>query len=104
CLLGGHVLSLVRAREPVLAAALVLNTMLFLNYLTLPVGVVSSPSRTPSIKNAILFGTFETSIGQLRWLDDQARNTLKEIAEFTPADRPSMIITTDSYVEQYFLN
>lgn len=104
CLLGGYVVSMARARDLILAAALVLNAMLFLDYFSLPPGVAASPNRVPSVKNAMLFGTFETSIGQLRWLDDLSRNTLNEIDEFTPQGRPSMIVTTDSYVERWFLN
>ena len=52
----------------------------------------------------MLFGTFESSLGQVRWLDDVTRTTLKEIEQFTPTDRPSVIITTDGYVNQWFMN
>jgi 4-amino-4-deoxy-L-arabinose transferase-like glycosyltransferase len=104
CVTGGYVLSLARSREVLLGAALVLNVMLFLDFFTLPTGVVNSPANAPSIKNAILFGTFESSIGQVRWLDDITRTALNEIEQFTPKDRPSVIITTNTYVEQWFMN
>ena len=105
CVLGGYVLSFIRGRDLVLASALIFNVMLFLDYFPLPAVVNESLSRgTPSIKNAMLFGTFESSLGQVRWLDDITRTTLKEIEEFTPSDRPSLIITTDTYVDQWFMN
>jgi hypothetical protein len=103
CLLGGYVLSLVPAREQVLAAVLVFNTMLFLDFFPLPAEARPSDGR-PSIKNAALYATFETSIGQVRYLDDVTRTALNQIRQFTPAGRPSMIITTDTYVNQYFMN
>ena len=104
CVLGGYVVSLVRERETFLASALVLNAMLFLGFFALPAGLVDSPNRTPSLKNAMLFGTAETSLGQLRSVDDIYRTTLKEIRDFTPAGRPSIIIATDTYNERYFMN
>ena len=104
CVLGGYVLSLVRSRDLVLAVALVLNVMFFLDFFMLPAGVTNSANQTPSVKNAMLFGVFESSIGQVRWMDDVTRTTLKEIEEFTAKDRPTIIITTDSYVAQWFMN
>ena len=105
CVLGGYVLSVVRGRDLVLTFAIVLSVMLFLDYLPLPADAEASlGQRQPSIKNAVLFGTFESSLGQVRYLDDVTRTTLKEIAEFTPKDRPSMIVTTDAYIDQWFMN
>jgi dolichyl-phosphate-mannose-protein mannosyltransferase len=105
CVVGGYILSRVRARDLMLASALVLNVMLFLNFISLPVDAATpAGQRAPSLMNAFVFGTFESSLGQIRWLDDVARTTLKEIEEFTPKDRPSMIVTTDTYVEQWFMN
>ena len=40
----------------------------------------------------------------MRWLDGITRDTLKEIAEVTPRDRPSIIVTTDSHVDNWFMN
>src|SRR5262245_40522442 len=95
CLLGGYVLSLVPAREVMVGTALVMNVMLFLDFFPLPAAVANSADRVPSIKNAMLFATFESSIGEVRWLDDITRTTLSEIEQFTPKDRPSIIVTTD---------
>jgi hypothetical protein len=33
-----------------------------------------------------------------------SRTSLQEIERFTPPDRPSMIITTDTYVSHWFMN
>ena len=106
CVLGGYVLSLVRGREIVLAAALIANTMLFLDYFPLPVGRGNeSLSRgNPSLKNAMLYGTYESSIAMVRDMDTLTRTTLEEIEQFTPKDKPSIIISTDSYVDQFFMN
>ena len=105
CLAGGCVLSLVRGRDLVLSSALVFNVMLFLVYFPLPAGSADPASRAaPSIKNALIFGTFESSIGQVRFLDDITRGTLQEIRDFAPPDRPAIIISTDAYVTQWFMN
>jgi hypothetical protein len=105
CVLGGHVLSTVRVRDLALGAALVVNAMLFLDFFALPAGATNSSGSGRSIKNALLFRTFESSIAQVRWLDDVTRNTLAEIREFTPKDRPGLIVTTDDLaVNQWFMN
>ena len=104
CVVGGYVLSLTKPRDMLLAGALVLNAMLFLDFFALPEGETNSPQRTPSVKNAMLFGTFESSIGDVRWLDEITATTLKEIREFTPKDRPVVIISTDTYIDQWFMN
>jgi hypothetical protein len=104
CLMGGYVLSLSRSKEVLLGAAVTVNVMLFLGFFALPIGVVNSANSMPSIKNALLFGTFESSIEQVRWLDDVTRTTLDEIEQFTPKDRPSIIISTDGYKDQWFMN
>ncbi len=104
CILGGYILSLIRGRDVVLASALVFNVMLFLDYFPLPAGAEDPLTRgAPSMKNALIFGTFESSIGQVRFLDDVTRVTLKEIREFTPADRPSIVISTDMPYDQWFM-
>jgi hypothetical protein len=104
CVLGGYFLSLTPARDIVLGAALVLNAMLFLDFFELPVGGGNAANQVPSIKNAILFGTFESSIGMVRSLDEVTRTSLKEIREFTVKDRPSVIITTDANGQQWFMH
>jgi hypothetical protein len=104
CVLGGYVLSLSSARQAFLSVALVLNVMLFLDFFSLPAGAVNTVDHLPSVKNAVLFGTFETSIGQVRWLDEVTNTTLAEIDQFTPKDGPSIIISTNTYVSQWFMN
>jgi hypothetical protein len=105
CLMGAYVVSLAPVRDVVLGAALVVNVMVFLDFFPLPAGSAGSTDRgVPSLKNAILFGSFESSIGQVRWLDEVTRTTLNEIRSFTPKDRPSIIITTDTYKDQWFMN
>jgi hypothetical protein len=104
CVVGGYVLSLVSPREAALGAALAVNVMLFLDLFALPANALNTADRTPSLKNALLFGTFESSIGQSRWLDEITRTSLEEIRQFTPKDRPSIIISTDGYVANWFMN
>jgi hypothetical protein len=104
CVLGGYFVSLAPARDTVLGAALVFNAMLFLDFFALPEGGANLSGQPPSIKNAVLFGTFESSIGMVRSLDEVTRTSLKEIREFTPPDRPSVIITTDANGEQWFMH
>jgi len=82
----------------------VMNVMLFLDFFPLPASSANSGDRKPSIKNVMLFGTFESSIGEVRWLDDITRTTLNEIEQFTPKDRQSIIVTTDAYHTQWFMN
>ncbi|HEY2383277.1 MAG TPA: hypothetical protein VGK48_19040 [Terriglobia bacterium] len=104
CVLGGYVLSLARSRDVLLSGALILNVMLFLDFFPLPEAISSTQKQAPSLKNAALFGAYESSIGMVRTLDDVAGSSLKELRELTPADRPSMIVTTDANGEQWFLH
>jgi hypothetical protein len=107
CVLGGYVLSLTRGREFALLAALFVSAVVFFevgDLFALPVRTVSDEKRTPSMEDAVLFGSFETSVWQIRGFDDLTKNTLKEIEEFTPKDRPSAIISTDGYVDRFFMN
>lgn len=104
CVLGGYVLSLAGGRDVLLSGALILNVMLFLDFFPLPAAASSARKQVPSARNALLFGTYETSIGMVRDLDEVAKVTLNEIREFTPVDRPSIVITTDANGEQWFLH
>ena len=107
CVLGGYVLSLARGREFALLGALLTSAVVFLevgDLFPLPLRTVSDEKRAPSVEDAVLFGSYETSIGQIRGFDDMTKTTLKEIEEFTPKDRPSAIISTDSYVDRFFMN
>jgi 4-amino-4-deoxy-L-arabinose transferase-like glycosyltransferase len=60
CILGAYVLSLAPARHFLLGAALIMNVMLFLGFFSLPAGTVNASDSLPSLKNAMLFGTFES--------------------------------------------
>ena len=107
CVLGGYVLSTIGGRDFALAGAILVSAFIFLevgDLFPLPDRTVDSSGRTPSVKNAILFGSFEASLAQVRWLDDMTRITLREIEEFTPKDRPAIIISTDGYVDRWFVN
>jgi hypothetical protein len=87
CVLGGYFLSLVPARNVLLGTAVILNTVFFFNFFT--------------PRDAAMF---ESSVGQVQLLDEVTGTTLKEIAEFTPKDRMSVIVTTDKYVTNWFMN
>jgi hypothetical protein len=107
CVLGGYVLSKLAARDFALGGAILVSAFIFLevgDLFALPERTGESSDGAPSVKNAILFGSFEASLAQVRWLDDMTRVTLKEIAEFTPKDRPAIIISTDGYVDRWFVN
>jgi hypothetical protein len=110
CLIGGYCLSAAfpasQSREAALAAALVLNLMLFLNYFSLPAAAEAGSPRTlwTSARDAAAFGTFETSVNSVRYVDDIARVTLQELREFTPQGRPVLIVTTDVHRVEWFLN
>jgi hypothetical protein len=107
CVLGGYVLSRLGGRDFALAGAILVSTFIFLevgDLFSLPERTAEASDRTPSVKNAILFGSFEASLAEVRWLDDMTRLTLKEIAEFTPKDRPAIIISTDGYADHWFVN
>ena len=52
----------------------------------------------------MLYGTYESSMAMVRDLDAITRTTLREIEDFTPKDRPVIIISTNTYVDQFFMN
>ena len=90
-------------REVLLAGALVVNTLLFLGFFALPAaGEPTGGLR--SLRNAFLFGTFETSIGELRYQDDTAKRTMAELRQFTNPERPSIIVSSDADVVNWFMN
>jgi hypothetical protein len=106
CLIGGYVLWIAGQRRQItdvaVAVALVINLMLFLNYVPLPpADSVSTGSLWQSAKNVALFGTFEASVGEVRYEDDSVRVSLKELAEFTKtADRPTIVVCEDVVPKQ----
>jgi hypothetical protein len=103
CLVGGYVISVVVTRELVLASALILNTLLFLDNFPMP-SPETSPGTKPSLVDLIAVGTYESSVGWIKRMDEITDTALAEIKAFTPADRPSIIMTTESYVDQWFMN
>jgi hypothetical protein len=96
CLVGGYVISIVLTRELILASAVILNTLLFLGNFSIP------PAETGL--NTIFQGIYESSAGWVKRMDQVTNDSLEEIKAFTPAGRPSTIITTDSFSKQWFMN
>src|SRR5262249_37903550 len=71
CVLGGYVLSRVRMRDFALVTGVFVSAFIFLevgSLFPLPERTADAAGRTPSIENAVLFGSFETSLEQVRWL------------------------------------
>jgi hypothetical protein len=115
CVLGAHFLvaatrSLRKSedglalRETFTGAAMVVNAMIFLNFFPLPAPSVAGGSAGPSIKNMAAYALADASIGSIRSMDAAAVNTLRELREFTPQDRPSVLITSDVHTQQWILN
>jgi hypothetical protein len=102
CLIGGYMLSLLPLRNIITEAVLILNAMMFFNWFGLPKTTVRSEN--PSLKNALQVGIFESSNGWLRHMDSLTGDTLSEIERYTPQDRPSLIITTNGFVNRWFMN
>jgi len=96
CIIGGYVISLVPARELILASVVILNVLVFFdNFPVSPGG---------KALNVIAAGTYESTLGWVKNMDEITKETLEEINAFTPADRPSTIITTESYQDRWFMN
>ena len=108
CILGGGLLFAAikeadSMRETLLALGLVLNTMLFVGFLELP--AASEPTGgLHSLKNTVVFSTFETSLDRLRYMNNAARTTLDEMKTFAAKDRPTVIVTSDVDTGNWFLN
>src|SRR5262249_49043778 len=64
----------------------------------LPAGAASAGSLWASAKNAALFGSFETSIGEVRYVDDATGMSLREIQEFTRTAGPNTIVVCEDVV------
>jgi hypothetical protein len=101
CMLGGHMLSAVHLRNVMTAIVLLLNIMLFFNFLGLPNVTAKSG---PSLKNAIQVASFESSVGWVRQMDGVTHEALAEIEKYTPLDRPSIIVTTNRFADRWFMN
>jgi hypothetical protein len=101
CMLGGQLLSAVHLRFAMTAVVLALNAMMFFNCLGLP---NVTAKNGPSLKNAIQMAVDECSVGWVRHMDDVTRDALTEIDKYTPPGRPSVIVTTDGFVDKWFMN
>jgi 4-amino-4-deoxy-L-arabinose transferase-like glycosyltransferase len=108
CLGGAFIVATVTqnmgsVKETLLAGLLLINTMLFLGFIALP--APDAPAGGwHSAKNALIYGTFETSLDEVRWRDDISRVTLKEIRQLTPPDRPAIIVSSDIHYRDWFVN
>jgi len=106
CLIGAYVLwtgvERWRIADAAVTVALVINAMLFLDYVPLPPAeAAASGSLWQSTKDAAIFGTFETSIGEVRYVDDAIRVSQHEIREFMKtADRPIIVVCEDIVPKQ----
>lgn len=116
CVLGGHFLIVgARAltpsqdglglRETFTGAAMVANAMIFLNFFPLPAASTApGGSSVPSITNMVAYALADASVASVRSMDATAVNTLRELRELTPVDRPSILITSDMHTQQWILN
>jgi hypothetical protein len=113
CLLGAHVLRAAANRlMPGTAASLAglsmlfavtLNLLLFLNFFPLP-AASEAPGLLQSVKNVAAYAAFETSISSVRDADHVSRETLDELERTIPEGRPWLIVTTDGYKTNWFMN
>ncbi len=103
CLAGAAMIHALEARETLVAASLIFNLTVFLAFYPLP--VPGEPAGgLHSLKNAFVFASFETSIGELRYIDNTAKQTMAEMKEWTRTDRPSVIVTSDVDTRNWFMN
>jgi hypothetical protein len=114
CLVGAHVLMTAakhfegesgsfQLREAWFAGSLVVSVMIFLNFFPMP-KPVATPGGRPSAVNTIAFAVNEATLGAVRSMDDVAFATLEELRRFTPAGRPSVIVSNDLARRNWFLN
>jgi len=92
----------VEARGMFLAAAAIINTMLFVGFFELP-----DPVRAggwTSIKKGFLYANAETSLGGIRYMDNVAIGTMAELRQFMPKDRPMVVVSTDVPVANWYMN
>jgi hypothetical protein len=104
CLFGAYVLRTGlqhwEAADTGLVVAAVVSVMLFMNFVPLP-----PPGSPGGVLDAFAVATFESSLEGVRWLDDIHGSSLREIREFTPADRTVVIIGQDVVQQSnWFLN
>jgi 4-amino-4-deoxy-L-arabinose transferase-like glycosyltransferase len=93
-----------QARETALCGAAFLNLLMFLN--VFPVPTTPSTGVFTQVRNAVAFGIFETSLGQLRWYDSVTRDSLRDIRTYTPKNpsEPAILVSSDVHSKVWFMN
>ena len=103
CLVGAYVLRVGLKRWAVadagLIAAVAASLMLFLHFIPLP-----SADSWGGSWDAFSVMTFDSSLENIRWLDDVHGSTLREIRNLTTPDRKAIIVTQDMAGTVWFLN
>ncbi len=106
CLAGACVISMLgRHRNGILTIAAIVNVALFLN--AVPLGYAPTPSASSlekawvTVRNSIGYGTFETSQGRLRWTEEMAEVSLRELSRFRVPDRPNVIIALNGNAAEF---
>lgn len=108
CVLGGVVIAIasrqlsaehrLRIAAVAVAAAMAFNALMFLDYLPLPTG-------GGMLMNAAAYGVKESSIFKVRYVNGIHRETMKELKELMPVDRPWVIVSTDDVNRKdWFMN
>jgi len=106
CLIGGYAIWAAseyltaepqRLAEGALGGALVVNLLLFLNFFSLPVAA-------GRFVTAVTVGVYESSLGDLRGLEDVHRTTVSEWKALSEVPRPSVIVTTDEAPQRWFMH
>ena len=88
-----------KASEAGVALAMTLNVLLFMNVLPLP--AAGSPG---GLYDAVAVGTFETSLGSIRWLDEIHGGSVKDIRDLSMTDRKVVLLAQDVQLREWFLN
>jgi 4-amino-4-deoxy-L-arabinose transferase-like glycosyltransferase len=110
CVMGAYFLSKVRKhRDVLLAIAASANAALFLNAIPLGYPPSADASRLEqamiSVKNAVAYGTFETSMDRLRWWDEMTQASIQELQELSVPDRPNLIVMLNGNEKEFdFMN
>jgi 4-amino-4-deoxy-L-arabinose transferase-like glycosyltransferase len=103
CLIGGYVLQAAIKRPEsghwFLAVSVAVSVMLFMNVIPLP--AAGSPG---GLSDAVAVGTFESSLANIRWLDDIHGGSLAEVEAHRSANPNHVIIAQDVQRREWFLN
>jgi 4-amino-4-deoxy-L-arabinose transferase-like glycosyltransferase len=104
CLIGAYVLKTGlqrwQASDTGLVFGAVTSVLLFLNFVPLP-----PPGSPGGIRDAFAVATFESSLENIRWLDNIHGSSLTEIRKLSETDREIVIIAQDMVQQaNWFLN